>query len=333
MRRRDLIAMIGGAVAAWPLAARAQHAPGPVIGFLSSRSPGESAHLVTAFREGLKDNGYVEDQNVRIEYRWADGHYDRLAGLASDLIGQQVAAIAAVGNTPSTRAAKAVTASIPIVFVVGDDPIKMGLVDNLSRPHGNLTGVTVLFGSLGPKRTELLHELIPGAGTVAMLVNPTNPNTEQAIKDCQGAAHALGLQLVVRSASTESELDAAFAILAQQHTNALLLDDDAFLTARRDQLVALAARYALPVLYTQRDYAVNGGLLSYGGDLRAGYRQVGAYIGRILDGEKPADLPVQQSTKSRAGRESQDRDGAWPYHSAQPPCPRRRGDRMMPEDG
>jgi putative ABC transport system substrate-binding protein len=229
------------------------------------------------------------------EYRWADGHYDRLAGLAADLIGQQVAAIAAVGNTPSARAAKAATTSIPIVFVVGDDPVKMGLVDNLSRPHGNLTGVTVLFGSLG--RTELLHELIPSAGTVAMLVNPTNPNTEQAIKDCQGAAHALGLQLVVQSASTESELDAAFAILAQQHTSALLLDDDAFLTARRDQLVALAARYALPVLYTQRDYAANGGLLSYGGDLRAGYRQVGVYIGRILNGEKPADLPVQQSTK------------------------------------
>ena len=298
MRRRDLIAIIGGTAAGvLPFAARAQHATVPVIGFLSSRSPGESAHLVAAFREGLKDSGYVEDQNVRIEYRWADGHYDRLARLASDLVGQQVAAIAAVGNTPSARAAKAATTGIPIIFVVGDDPIKMGLVDNLSHPHGNLTGVTVLFGSLGPKRTELLHELVPGAGTVAMLVNPTNPNTEQAIKDCHGAAHALGLKLVVQSASTESELDTAFAILAQQHTNALLLDDDAFLTARRDQLVALAARYALPVLYTQRDYAVNGGLLSYGGDLRAGYRQVGVYIGRILNGEKSADLPVQQSTK------------------------------------
>jgi putative tryptophan/tyrosine transport system substrate-binding protein len=234
---------------------------------------------------------------VRIEYRWAQGQYDRLAGLASNLIGQQVAVIATAGNTPSARAAKAATTTIPVVFVVGDDPIEVGLVESLSHPGGNLTGVTVLFGKLMQKRIELLREMIPTAPTIFMLANPSNPSSQQTIKDAQEAARAIGRQLVVQSASTEDELDATFDRLAQQHASALLVDTDPFFTVRCDQLIALAARYALPAIYPYRDFVMNGGLISYGGDLRAGYRLAGSYIGRILKGEKPSDLPVQQSTK------------------------------------
>jgi putative ABC transport system substrate-binding protein len=294
VRRRHFITLLGGA-AAWPLAARAQQ-PMPVIGFLSSRSPAESTRLVAAFREGLKDVGFVQDQNVRIDYRWAEGQYDRLERLASDLVYRQVAAIAAVGNTPSARAAKAATSTIPIVFVVGDDPVKVGLVDSLSRPRGNLTGLTVLFGPLALKRFELLHEVVSG-GTVAILTNPSNPLAERAINEAQEAARILRRQLILQIAGTESELNKAFASLAQQHVGAVLVDQDPFFTTRREQVVGLAARYALPAIYAQRDFVTNGGLMSYGGDLRTAYRDAGSYIGRILKGATPADLPVVQSTK------------------------------------
>jgi putative ABC transport system substrate-binding protein len=297
MRRRDFLGAVAGATAVWPLTARAQQSAMPVIGFLSSRSPVESAQLVAAFRDGLKGNGFVEDQSVRIEYRWAEGRYDRLAGLASDLVDRNVAAIAAVGNTPSAYAARTATTTIPVVFVIGDDPIEVGLVDSLSRPNGNLTGVTVLFGALGPKRIEVLHEIIPGAVTIAMLVNSNNPTTGQAIKAVQEAALIHRQKLVVQTAGTEGELETAFAGIAQQHTTALVLEGDPFFTTRRDQIVELAARYAIPVMYPQRDFVVSGGLMSYGGDLGIAYRDAGGYIGRILKGAKPADLPVQQSTK------------------------------------
>jgi putative ABC transport system substrate-binding protein len=296
MRRRAFITLLGGAAVAWPLGARAQQATMPVIGFLSSRSPAESTHLVAAFREGLKNVGFVQDQNVRIDYRWAEGQYDLLERLASDLVYRQVAAITAVGNTPSARAAKAATSTIPIVFVVGDDPVKVGLVDSLSRPRGNLTGLTVLFGPLALKRFELLHEVVSG-GTVAILTNPSNPLAERAINEAQEAARILRRQLLLQIAGTESELNKAFASLAQQHVGAVLVDQDPFFTTRREQVVGLAARYALPAIYAQRDFVTNGGLMSYGGDLRTGYRDAGSYIGRILKGATPADLPVVQSTK------------------------------------
>jgi putative tryptophan/tyrosine transport system substrate-binding protein len=297
LQRRKFIKLLGGAAATWPLSVRAQQPASPVIGFLSSRSPVESTQLVAAFREGLKSNGFVEDKSVRIEYRWAEGQYDRLALLASDLVNRKVAAIAAVGNTPSAYAAKTATTIIPVVFVIGDDPVEVGLVDSLSHPRGNLTGVTVLFGQLGPKRLEVLHELMPDAVTIAMLINSNNPTTSQAIKAMQEAALIHRQKLVVQTAGTEGELETAFAGIAQQHAAALVVDADPFFTTRRDQLVALAARYAIPVMYPQRAFVVSGGLMSYGGDLRMGYRDAGGYIGRILNGAKPADLPVQRSTK------------------------------------
>src|SRR6266851_70140 len=272
MRRRDFIKIIAGSATAWPLSARAQQPAMPVIGFLSSRSPVESAQLVAAFLDGLKRNGFVEGQNVRIEYRWAEGQYDRLARLASDLVNRNVAAIAAVGNTPSAYAARAATTSIPVVFVMGDDPIEVGLVDSLSRPNGNLTGVTVLFSALGPKRLELLHELMPDAGTIAMVVNSNNPTTGQAVKAAQEAALVHRQKLAIQTAGTEDELGTAFAAMAQQPATALVLEGDPFFTTRRDQIVALAARYAIPAMYPQRDFVVSGGLISYGGDLGIGYR-------------------------------------------------------------
>jgi putative tryptophan/tyrosine transport system substrate-binding protein len=296
LKRREFITLLGGA-AAWPLAARAQQPAMPVIGFLSSRSPDESNHLVAAFRTGLRQGDYVEGQNVAIEYRWAEGQIERLPALAADLARRQVAAIATVGNTPSAYAARAATAIIPIVFVIGDDPVKIGLVDSLSRPQGNVTGVTMLLGPLGMKRFELLSELVPNAATIAMLANPSNPVTEQAVKEAQEATRILRRQLVVQTASTESELDAALASVAHQRADALVVDADPFFTTRRDQLIALTARYSLPAIYTYRDFAAAGGLISYGGDVSMSYRVAGNYIGRILKGAKPADLPVQQATK------------------------------------
>ena len=295
MRRREFLAVLG-AGAALPIAARGQQ-PMPVLGLLSGRSSSESTLLIAAFREGLKGSDYTENQNVRIEYRWADGQYDLLAGSASDLVDRQVAVIVAVGNSPSARAAKAATTNIPVVFVVGDDPVKVGLVNSLNHPQGNLTGVTVLFSLLGRKRIELLSESVPAALTIFMLANPRNASSEQAIRDAQEAASALNRRLVIQSASTASELDASFAALAAQHAGAVLVDADPFFSTRRDQIIALAARYALPAIYSYRDFPLNGGMMSYGGDLRNGYRQAGIYTGRILKGEKPADLPIQQATK------------------------------------
>lgn len=297
IRRREFIWLLAGAVA-WPLAVRAQQQPAlPVIGFLSSRSLVESTHLIAAFREGLRENGYLEGQHLQIEYRWAEGQYDRLPHLASDLVGRKVVAIATAGNTPSAYAAKAATTDIPIVFVIGDDPIKVGLVDSLNHPQGNITGVTVLFGPLGLKRFELVSELVPSAATIAMIANPSNPVTAEAIKEAQEATRILQRRLIVQNARTDDEFKAAVASVAEQHAGALVVDADPFFTTRRDQLVALTARYSLPTIYSHRDFVAAGGLMSYGGDLGTGYRGAGIYVARILKGARPADLPVQQVTK------------------------------------
>jgi putative tryptophan/tyrosine transport system substrate-binding protein len=294
MRRRDFITLLGG-VAAWPLAARAQQVP--VIGFLSPGFPEPSSFLVTAFREGLKEASYVEGQNVTIEYRWAKGQYDQLQTLAADFVRRQVAVIAATGGTISAQAAKAATATIPIVFNVGDDPIKSGLIVSFNRPGGNLTGVNTQSPALEPKRLGLLRELVPQAAIVAVLLNPTNPDADLQSRDLQVAATAIGQQLRIFNASSEGDLDAAFAALVQQRADALLVGNDVFFTNRREQIVALAARHAVPTIYAFRQFAESGGLMSYSTNLVEVYRQVGLYVGRILKGEKPADLPVVQPTK------------------------------------
>jgi len=294
MKRREFIALLGG-VAAWPLAARAQQVP--VIGFLSPGFPEPSSFLVTAFREGLKEASYVEGQNVTIEYRWAKGQYDQLQTLAADFVRRQVAVIAATGGTISAQAAKAATATIPIVFNVGDDPIKSGLIVSFNRPGGNLTGVNTQSPALEPKRLGLLSELVPQAAIIAVLLNPTNPDADLQSRDLQVAATAIGQQLRIFNASSESDLDAAFATLVQRRTDALLVGNDVFFTNRREQIVALAARHAVPTIYAFRQFAESGGLMSYSTNLVEVYRQVGLYVGRILKGEKPADLPVVQPTK------------------------------------
>jgi putative tryptophan/tyrosine transport system substrate-binding protein len=294
MKRREFIALLGG-VAAWPLAARAQQVP--VIGFLSPGFPEPSSFLVTAFREGLKEASYVEGQNVTIEYRWAKGQYDQLQTLAADFVRRQVAVIAATGGTISAQAAKAATATIPIVFNVGDDPIKSGLIVSFNRPGGNLTGVNTQSPALEPKRLGLLRELVPQAAIVAVLLNPTNPDADLQSRDLQVAATAIGQQLRIFNASSEGDLDAAFAALVQQRADALLVGNDVFFTNRREQIVALAARHAVPTIYAFRQFAESGGLMSYSTNLVEVYRQVGLYVGRILKGEKPADLPVVQPTK------------------------------------
>jgi putative tryptophan/tyrosine transport system substrate-binding protein len=295
MRRREFI--IGAAVTTiWPPGAIAQHSP-PVVGFLSSRSPIESKELVAAFNDGLKDAGFTDGQNVRVEYRWAEGAYNRLPGLASDFVNEKVTAIVTVGNTPTAHAARDATKDIPIIFVVGDDPVKAGLVDSLARPHGNLTGITVLFGPLAPKRFEVLSQLIPTALSVGLLMNPNNPGAQAAITTAQEWTDSHQLKLVVQGASAESELAVAFDSFAQQHIAALVVDADPFFTTRREKLITLAAQHSIPTMYPQRDFVSNGGLVSYGGDLRSGYRSAGTYVGRIIKGAKAGDLPVQQSTR------------------------------------
>jgi putative tryptophan/tyrosine transport system substrate-binding protein len=268
----------------------------PVIGFLSSRSSGEAAVLVAAFHQGLGETGYIEGQNVAIEYRWAEGSYDRLPALAADLVGHKVDVIATSGGTPSALAAKNATATIPIVFLVGIDAVAAGLVASFARPGGNLTGFSFIGVELMPKRLELLSELVPQARMIALLVNPNNPtpSAERAIEDMQAATRAKGVQLAILKAGTESEIAAAFATLAELHASALIVGADPFFDSRREQLVALAARHAVPAIYAFRDYASAGGLISYGPSLSAEYRQVGIYAGRILKGANPADLPVQQ---------------------------------------
>jgi putative ABC transport system substrate-binding protein len=297
MRRRDLITLLGGAAAIWPFMAGAQQPAVAVIGYLGSESPSLSADRVAGSRRGLSEAGYVEGRNVGIEYRWAEGQYDRLPAMATDLVRQQVNVIVTLGALPSALAAKAATRTIPIVFATGADAVASGLVTSLNQPGGNLTRATNLNTELGPKRLELQHELVPSATIIAMLVNPTNPNAEPVSRQLQAAAQSLGLEMPVVRVSTERDLDTAFASLVRLRAGALVIGADAFFTSRSEQLAALALRHAVPAIYQGREFAAAGGLMSYGGSLAAQDRLAGIYTGRILKGEKPADLPVQQSTK------------------------------------
>jgi putative ABC transport system substrate-binding protein len=295
IRRRELMTLLGGA-AAWPLAAaRAQQPALPVIGFVRSTSRVGSAPLVAAFRQGLKEAGYIEGQNVAVEYRWAEDQPDRLPELLADLVRRHVAVIVTNGN--ATLAAKAATTTIPFVFGFGGDPVNDGFVASLNRPDGNVTGVTFFGNLLGAKQLEVLHRLVPNATAMAFLINPNNIDAEIQSKDAQTAARSLGLQLHVVSAGSERDLDEAFATIAQLRVGALLVGGNVLFNSRRDQLVALAARHAIPTMYWLRDFVAAGGLISYGGSQTDAYRQVGIYAGRILKGEKPADLPVQRSTR------------------------------------
>jgi putative ABC transport system substrate-binding protein len=294
MRRRELMLLLASAMTA-PRALRAQQKAMPVVGFLGVSSPGPTAPYVAAFEQGLSEAGWVEGKNVAIEFRWAEALYDRLPALAADLVGRKVDVIAAFGGIPAAVAAKSATSTIPIVFSVGD-PVELGLVASLARPGGNHTGVSTMAPELISKRLELLSELVPQAGVIALLVNPNNSNTERIIGDMQEAAHTKGVQLRVLKAGSESEIDAAFASLVELHAGALVVGGDPFFESRREQLVALAARHAVPAIYQWHEFAVAGGLISYGASLTALYRQVGIYAGKILSGAKPADLPVQQPT-------------------------------------
>jgi len=295
VRRREFITLLGGAAAAWPLAIRAQQTAIPVIGFLNGGSP--DANRVAAFRRGLNETGYVEGHNVALEYRWAEGQYDRLPALARDLVRRQVSVIAAT-STPAAITARAATMTIPIVFTTSSDPVELGLVASLSRPSGNVTGATQLNIEVTPKRLEILHELLPTANVFALLVNPTNPYTEILSRNLQAAARSLGLQLHILQASTEHDFDAVFATLVKLRSGGLVIGGgEVFLDSRHGQLAALALRHAVPTIYQGRDFALAGGLMSYGGSTMDSYRVAGAYAGRILKGEKPADLPVQQTTK------------------------------------
>ena len=296
LKRREFITLLGAA-AAWPLVARAQQPAMPVIGFLSSRSPGESADLVAAFRRGLAEGGYVEGQNVSLEFRWGEGRYERLTAYAVELVRRAVTVIVTAGGDPAAQAAKAATATIPIVFVSGSDPVKVGLVASLNRPGGNITGVHMLILSLGAKRLGLLHELMPAANPVGILVNPNFADAQTQLRDVEEAAQSLGLKLVVQKAGTEFEFETAFADLARQKAGAILVIADPFFTSQRVEIAALAARYAMPAVFELREYAAAGGLMSYGPDLADGYRQGGVYAGKILKGQKPAELPVEQPAK------------------------------------
>jgi putative ABC transport system substrate-binding protein len=300
MKRREFIAALGGAAAStslWPLVARAQQPAMPVIGFLSARSSESDVSMVSEFYRGLKDAGYVVDKNVAIEFRWGDGHYDRLPALAEDLVLRNVAVIVTAGGEISARAAKAATGKIPIVFNVGEDPVKYGLVASLNRPGGNVTGVTSLLGTLGTKQLGLLRDLVPKAGVIAMLVNPDDTWAEAQIANTEAAALAVGQQLVVFRASTEPDIDAAFAAIVQQRAGALLVATSPFFVTRANSLIALATRHALPAIYFRREIADAGGLMSYGSSTAELYGQMGTYAGKILNGASPADLPVMQAIK------------------------------------
>jgi putative ABC transport system substrate-binding protein len=298
MRRREFIALLGGAVAAWPRVARAQQPALPVVGFISGRSPDTASRVAAAFRKGLNESGYVEGQNVTVEYHWLEGHYDRLPALLADLVRRRVTVIATPGGTQVAPAAKAATATIPIVFGVAEDPVRLGLVTSLARPGGNATGINSFAQELGAKRLRLLHDLVPKAVRVAVLVNPANASSAKTtLRDVQQVAPTLGLQIQILNASTVGEIDAAFAGFARERPDALFVAPDAFFASRTVQFVTLAARDRIPATYSERDTVAAGGLMSYGTDLADMYHQVAVYTGNILKGATPADLPVLQSTK------------------------------------
>jgi putative ABC transport system substrate-binding protein len=298
MKRRDFITLLGGTATAWPLAARAQQPAMPVIGHLNPQSPDGATGRLRGFRQGLKEAGYVEGENLAIEYRWAEGQFDRLPALAAELVRRQVSVIVATGGPASPMAAKAATTTIPIVFIVGEDPVRFGLVASLARPGGNLTGINFLQSELAAKRLELLRELVPGAARVAVLVNPANATTaDTTLREAQAAASAMGLQVQVFKASTSREINSAFASLARERPDALFVGGDGFFVSRRVQLVNLASRHVVPAIYDARQFPEIGGLMSYGSNIEDAWRQVGVYAGRVLKGAKPADLPVVQSSK------------------------------------
>jgi ABC-type uncharacterized transport system substrate-binding protein len=331
MRRREFITLLGGAAVAWPLAAPAQQAM-PVIGVLNVRAPGDAPELLAAFHQGLKDTGFVEGRNVALEYRFAEYQNDRLPALAADLVHRQVTVIAA-HNTQAALAAMAATTTIPIVFGTAADPIQSGMVASLSRPSGNVTGVTQLALEVAPKRLELLHDLVPTAHVVALLVNPANPAlAEPETRNLQAAAHRLGLELHVVRAATDGDLDSVFANLIQLRPVGVVIGSDPFFTGRSERLAALALRHAVPAIYDNREFVAAGGLVSYGGSHTDVYRLVGVYAARILKGEKPGDLPVQQRTKVENVPEPQDRQGARHRGAAATAWPRRRGDRVKGRD-
>jgi ABC-type uncharacterized transport system substrate-binding protein len=295
MKRRQFISLVGGAVLSWPLVARAQQPTIPIVGFINGASPKPYVPNVNGFLQGLKEAGYIEGQNVTIEYRWAEGQYDRLPAMAADLVGRHVAVI--VANTPAAPTVKAATATIPIVFMTGDDPVANGLVASLNRPGGNLTGVGITGPVLLGKQLGVLHQFVPAATSIVFLVNPNNPNSEPSVRAAQEAAHALGRQIRILNAGTETEIDNAFAILNGARAVGLVIAPDAFFITKRDQLVALAAREAVPTIYPFREFTAAGGLMSYGASLPEQFRQAGIYTGKILQGAKPGELPVLQPTK------------------------------------
>jgi len=299
MRRRDFIAIVGGTAATWPLAARAQQVTMPVIGYLSSRSPGDSAAIIAAFHKGLSEAGYVEGKNVTIESRFAAGHMDQLAKLAADLVSRKVSVIVATGGTSSVVAAKAATATIPIVFVMGGDPVRLGIVSSLARPGGNITGITFLANGLAAKEVQLLHELVPKAVLLGFLVNPYDPNEKSDAAEAQDAADRLGQKIVVVKAGTEKDLEAVFATLAQQHAGALFVDVEPFLAMHQPDIISLANRYSLPTVSSLEGFAAAGGLMNYGTSIVDANRQLGVYTAQVLKGAKPADLPIMEPTKFR----------------------------------
>jgi putative tryptophan/tyrosine transport system substrate-binding protein len=296
-RRRDFITLLGGATAAWPLLARAQQPAMPVVGFLNGQSADSLMHLVSAFRQGLNEMGYAEGRNVAIEYRWANGQVDRLPVLAAELVQRQVAVIASTGGDPVALAAKRATTRLPIVFTIGGDPVALGLVASLNRPGGNVTGISQITAMLDPKRLEVLHELLPSVTAVTVLHNPQNANAVFQVPDLKAAARTMGLDLRFVTATNEREIETAFANLAELRIGALVVASDPFFNSRRQQIVALATRLALPAILHQREFALEGGLMSYGTNVADMYHRAAVYTGRILKGEQPADLPVQQSTK------------------------------------
>ncbi len=314
VRRRDFVSLLGGAAAAWPLVARAQQPATPVVGFLRSSSLADATHLVTAFRQGLKEAGFVEGESVAVEFRSGENQTDRLPALVADLIRRPVAVI--VGDIISAIAVKAATTTVPIVFATGADPVREGLVASLNRPGGNITGVVFFNAVLGAKRLELLRQLVPKTTTIGMLVHPNNPANEAERSDVQAAAQAVGQQLIMRDVSGEREIEAAFATFVQRGTGAIFVGSGSFLNSHRKQIIALAARHALPASYVWREAVVAGGLMSYGTSQPDAYRQVGIYAGRILKGEKPADLPVMQFHQVRVRAQPEDRQGARPRSAA-----------------